>query len=198
MERDMASISVFLNVTLDGVMQSPGRPQEDVRGGFADGGWANGYQDEVSMSSATEGMSHEGAMLFGHRTYNDLLEFWTSTPEPNPFTDVLVGRTKYVVSRSADTTLDYPNSTLLAGEAADTVAELRATSDLDLTILGSGELVRALHAAGLIDYYQLMIHPIVMGSGTRLFGDADRVNLDLEQCTPTTTGVIIATYKVRH
>ena len=186
------SITVFNSVTLDGVMQAPGRKDEDTRGGFLHGGWAAGYQDEVSMQFAGEGMSGDGALLFGHRTYSDLLGFWTTTAEPNPFTDVLTGARKYVASRSPGTTLAYPESVLLAGEAVDTVGELRG--DGDLTILGSGELVRSLHAAGLIDRYILLIHPIVLGSGTRLFDGGDRASLSLERSVTTTTGVIIAQY----
>lgn len=186
------SITAFESITLDGVLQAPGRPDEDPRGGFVHGGWAAGYQDEVSMRFAGEGMSGDGALLFGHRTYADLLQFWTITAEPNPFTDVLTRTRKHVASRSSDTILAYPESTLLAGEAVDTVRALREESDL--TILGSGELVRALHAAGLVDRYILLIHPIVLGSGTTLFADGDRVNLRLERSITTTTGVIIAQY----
>jgi len=194
----MATISVFQSVTLDGVMQGAGRPDEDTRGGFTHGGWAAGYGDDVSMQFAAEGMRQEGALLFGHRTYTDLLGFWTSMTEPNPFATVLVERPKYVVSRSSDTELVYPNSTLLAGDATVTVAKLRETSELDLTIMGSGELIRTLHAAGLIDRYTLLIHPIVLGSGMRLFGDGARVDPELERSIPTTTGVMIASYLVRH
>ena len=190
----MTKISVFQSVTLDGVMQGPGRPDEDTRGGFNHGGWTNGYQDSVSMEFAAEGMAAGGSLLFGHRTYKDLLGFWTTTPEPNPFTSVLLNSQKYVVSRSSDTVLDYPNSTLLAGEAAQTVAALHEDDDGDLTILGSGELVRTLQADGLIDEYILQIHPILLGSGTRLFDESQRVDLILERSITTTTGVIIAQY----
>jgi dihydrofolate reductase len=192
----MATIGVFQSVTLDGVMQGPGRPDEDTRGGFTAGGWGQGYQDEVSMRFAAEGMSGRGALLFGHRTYDDVLGFWTSAPAPNPFTDVLTRSPKYVVSRSADSELTYPNSTLVAGEATQTVAALREQVDGALTIMGSGELVRSLHAAGLIDQYILQIYPIVLGSGTRLFADGARVDLTLERSLTTTTGVIIAQYAV--
>jgi dihydrofolate reductase len=194
--RSMATIGVFQSVTLDGVMQGPGRPDEDTRGGFTAGGWGQGYQDEVSMRFAAEGMSGRGALLFGHRTYDDVLGFWTSAPAPNPFTDVLTRSPKYVVSRSADSELTYPNSTLVAGEATQTVAALREQVDGALTIMGSGELVRSLHAAGLIDQYILQIYPIVLGSGTRLFADGARVDLTLERSLTTTTGVIIAQYAV--
>jgi dihydrofolate reductase len=191
----MATITVFQSITLDGVMQAPGRADEDTRGGFAHGGWADGYQDEVAMEYAAEGMGGEGALLFGHRTYDDLLGHWTSVG-PNPFVDALVGTHKFVVSRAADTALAYDNSELLAGDAVATVAALTRRYSGDLTIMGSGELVRALHAAGLIDRYALQIHPLVLGSGRRLFADGDRVELRRERSIPTTTGVVIAEYAV--
>jgi len=192
----MATITVFESVTLDGVMQAPGRADEDTRGGFTDGGWALPYQDEVAMQVAGEGMAEGGAMLFGRRTYDDLLGFWTTTPDPNPFTDMLVRSPKYVVSHEPDVALAHPNSMLLAGDAADTVAELKQEFDGTLTVLGSGQLARALFAAGLVDELVLQLHPLVLGNGTTLFADA-RVELDLRRSIPTTTGVIIAQYAVR-
>jgi dihydrofolate reductase len=108
----MATITIFESVALDGVLRGPGRPDEDTRGGFTHGGWAAPYADEVSMQFAGEGLATGGGLLFGRRTYEDLLGFWTTTPEPNPFTEVLVHSPKYVVSRSAETTLAYPHSTL--------------------------------------------------------------------------------------
>ncbi|WBQ07933.1 dihydrofolate reductase family protein [Kribbella sp. CA-293567] len=189
------AITAFQSVTLDGVMQGLGRPDEDTRGDFTHGGWGNGYQDEVSMQFASDGMAEGGALLFGRRTYDDLLGFWTTTPDPNPFTDVLVNTRKYVASRSKDTVLDHPNSVLLAGEAAETVMAVEQDTAEDLTIMGSGEVARALHKAGLIDRYVLQIHPIVLGSGTRLFGADDRTDLVLERSVTTTTGVVIAQYR---
>jgi len=192
----MATITVFESVTLDGVMQAPARPDEDTRGGFADGGWAVPYQDEVAGRFAAEGIGQGGALLFGRRTYDDVLGFWTSTPEPNPFTDALVNAQKYVVTRQRDIRLDHPNSTPLIGEAADTVAALRRDLEGGITVLGSGELVRALLAARLVDEMVLLQHPLVLGTGTKLFG-TDRVALELQRAIPTTTGVIIGQYAVR-
>ena len=192
----MATITAFESVTLDGVMQSLGRPDEDARGGFRHGGWGNGYSDEVLMQYVGEGMQRPGELLFGHRTYTDLLSHWTSVETPNPFTERLVNAHKYVVSRSSATELPYPNSTLLAGEAVDTVARLRTEGALPIQIMGSGELVRALHQSGLVDRYILLVHPIVLGSGQRLFGAAQRVDLELERTLPTTTGVLVAEYSV--
>ena len=193
----MATITAFQSISTDGVIQGLGRPDEDDRGGFVHGGWGQGYQDEISMSFAADGMSDEGALLFGRRTYEDLLGFWTTTSEPNPFADVLVQSTKYVAARSTDTPLAFPNSELVAGDAVDEVRALKERASVPLTIMGSGELVRSLHAANLIDEYVLQIHPIVLGSGTRLFGTADRVDLELVRSVPTTTGVIIAQYVAR-
>ncbi len=137
-------------------------------------------------------------MLFGRRTYEDLLGYWTTRPESNPFTDALVRTVPSTSSPGRSTpTSATPNSTLLAGEAVETVAALKEGGDEDLTILGSGELVRALHAAGLIDTYVVQIHPIALGSGTRLFGAADRLDLDSRARVPTTTGVLIAQYAAR-
>ena len=191
----MATITAFESITLDGVMQGPGRPDEDTRGGFTHGGWGIGYQDDVLMQYAGEGMSKPGALLFGHRTYADVLGYWSSIG-PNPFIDSLRSSTKFVVSRSAGTELAHPNSQLLAGDAVETVAALKQRHAGELMIMGSGELVRALHAAGLIDRYALQICPIALGSGTRLFGEGERAKLTLERSLATTTGVLITEYAV--
>lgn len=191
----MSTITAFESVTVDGVMQAPGRPDEDTRVGFTQGGWSNGFQDDVLMHYAGEGMSRRPGLLFGHRTYTDVLGFWSSIG-PNPFIDSLLGSDKFVVSRSADTELPYPNSELLSGDAVTTVAALKEMHDRDLMVMGSGELVRALHAAGLVDRFALQIYPIVLGAGTRLFADGDRAGLTLERSIPSTTGVLIAEYAV--
>lgn len=190
----MGTISVFENVTLDGVMQAPGRADEDTRGGFRHGGWGVGYSDEVIGKFAGAAMGRTAAMLFGRRTYDDLLAYWTSMAEPNPFTEALVNGRKYVVSRDADARLGYPNSTLLAGDARVAVARLKDEVDGVINVLGSGELVRTLRAAGLVDEYVLLIHPIVCGSGTRLFGEGERADLTLLEAVTSTTGVVIARY----
>ena len=193
----MPTINAFQSISLDGVMQAPGRADEDQRGGFAHGGWGDGYQDEVSLGFATEGMDSGGGLLFGRRTYEDLLAFWSSATFDNPFTDVLMQTPKYVVSRDPATKLAYPNSRLLVGDGATTVGKLQDADASVLTILGSGELVRSLHGAGLIDRYILQIHPIVLGSGARLFADSDRMDMQLERTLPNSTGIILASYRVR-
>lgn len=191
----MSDIVVFVSVTLDGVMQAPGRPDEDTRGGFQHGGWAAPYSDPVQGQVAAESMSTTGALLLGRRTYEDFYSFWPKQTD-NPFTEVLNDSTKYVASRSLREPLPWQNSILLAGDAADGVAKLRRQEGKDIVILGSGDLVRSLMGRDLIDRYLLQIHPLVLGSGHRLFADdGTQAKLRLVDAKPTTKGVIIATYE---
>lgn len=191
----MARITAIENVTLDGVMQAPGGQAEDTRGGFAHGGWARPYTDEVGMRIAGEGMASEGAMLFGRRTYEILMAAWAGRDD-NPFSPVLDARRKYVASTTLSDPLPWQNSTLLNGDAAVAVAELKTSAPEDeIGLLGSGVLLRALLAADLVDELQLSIHPLVLGSGTRLFdADGPHLPLALTGSVTTTTGVVIATY----
>ncbi|HET9291718.1 MAG TPA: dihydrofolate reductase family protein [Actinomycetota bacterium] len=191
----MREITVFNSVTLDGVTQAPGRPDEDTRGGFANGGWAAPYMDEVMGRVAAEGMAGPGALLLGRRTYEDFHGFWPHQTD-NPFTEVLDNTRKYVASRTLREPLPWRNSTLLEGDAAEAVARLKEQPGEDLTVLGSGELVQSLRRRDLVDRYVLLIHPLVLGSGRRLFPDGGPAStLRLVGSVPTTTGVIIATYQ---
>jgi dihydrofolate reductase len=191
----MREITVFNSVTLDGVMQAPGRPDEDPRGGFAHGGWAAPYSDEVMGRVAAEGMAGPGALLLGRRTYEDFHGFWPHQTD-NPFTEVLDNTRKYVASTTLREPLGWRNSTLLEGDAAEAVARLKEQAGEDLTVLGSGELVQALRRRDLVDRYVLLVHPLVLGSGRRLFPDGGpAATLRLVDSVTTTTGVIIATYQ---
>jgi dihydrofolate reductase len=191
----MRAITVFNSLTLDGVMQGPGRPDEDTRGGFAHGGWAAPYSDEVMGRVAAEGMAGPGALLLGRRTYQDFHGFWPNQTD-NPFTEVLDNTRKYVASTTLREPLPWRNSTLLEGDAAEAVARLKEQPGEDLTVLGSGELVQSLRRRDLVDRYVLLIHPLVLGSGRRLFPDGGpAATLRLVDSVPTTTGVIIATYR---
>jgi dihydrofolate reductase len=184
-------IIVSDNVTLDGVFQSPGHPDEDRRGGFEHGGWAPPYMDEVMMAKMGEGIAAGGSMLFGRRTYEQFASYWPQAPDDNPFKAVLNERTKYVVSSTLSDPLPWENSVLLRD--LDAVAALKQQPGGDAAILGSGELIRALLGRGLIDALTLSIHPLALGTGLRLL-EGLKVDLELVDCTPTTTGVIIATY----
>src|SRR5499427_7171462 len=165
----MRSISVTMWVTLDGVVQGLGRPDEDTRGGFTHGGWGQRYNDEVMGREMGVGMAKPGDMLFGRRTWQDFITAWGRLTDGNPFTTHMNAATKYVVSRTLEDADAWQNSVLLRGDAADMVAKLKAQSDRDLSIVGSASLVRTLHAAGLIDNYTLLIAPLTLGSGARLF-----------------------------
>lgn len=186
---------VINHITLDGVMQAPGRPDEDTRAGFSHGGWAVPSNDEVMGHALAERMGKpDGGLLLGRRSYEDMLAFWNA--QGGPYKDALNSAPKYVASRSSATRLEWPNSTLLHGEIPAAVAELKQNSAGDLVIMGSGELIRSLLPHGLIDEYLLMIHPLVLGCGQRLFDHGDHLaKLRLRSSTPTTTGVIIATYQ---
>jgi dihydrofolate reductase len=192
----MRKVVVNNSLTLDGVMQAPGRPDEDLRGGFEHWGWAQPYFDSVMGSVAAEGIAKGGATLLGRRTYEDFGAFWPNQTEDNPFTSVLNDFQKYVASRTLEEPLSWSNSTLLKGDAAEAVATLKEQPGSDLVVLGSGELVQSLMRRGLIDEYVLLIHPLVLGSGRRLFTDGGAfAALRLVDTKTTTTGVVIATYQ---
>jgi dihydrofolate reductase len=191
----MSKVVAFTSLTLDGVMQAPGRPDEDRRSGFEHGGWATPYADSVLGSVAGESMAYTGALLFGRRTYEDFYAVWPDRTD-NPFTAVLNNTQKYVASTTLEEPLPWSNSTLLKGDAAEAVATIKAQGGKDLVVLGSGQLLQSLLRRDLIDEYVLLIHPLVLGSGRRLFTDGGSLAaLRLVDTKTTTTGVIVATYQ---
>jgi dihydrofolate reductase len=193
----MRKVVVFTSLTLDGVMQAPGRPDEDTRGGFEHGGWALPYNDEVMGKVLADNMAGAGPLVLGRRTYEDFYGFWPKQTG-NPFTEVLDSTRKYVASTTLAEPLPWSNSTLLESDAADAVAGLKQQPGEDLTVLGSGELVQSLRRRDLVDEYVLLIHPLVLGTGRRLFPDGGGLGtLQLTGSTATTTGVLIATYQAR-
>jgi dihydrofolate reductase len=182
-------------LTLDGVVQGLGRPDEDTRGDFTHGGWGADYNDEVMGQEMAKGMGRPGDMLFGRRTWQDFIDVWASRTDANPFTTQMNAATKYVVSRTLEDAGAWENSVLLRGDADTTVAELKGRPGNDLSVIGSASLVRSLHAAGLVDEYTLLIHPLTLGSGSRLFeGPAPLTRFELTDSVTTTKGVIIARY----
>ena len=188
----MSKIVVFESLTLDGVMQAPGRPDEDRRGGFEHGGWAMPY---ATMEAAEESMAYTGALLLGRRTYEDFYSVWPNRTD-NPFTEVLNNTQKFVASTTLHEPLPWSNSTLLKGDPAEAVARLKRQPGKDIVVLGSGELLQSLMRSNLIDVYVLQIHPLVLGSGRRLFNDSGTcAALRLVDSKTTSTGVVIATYE---
>ena len=191
----MSKIVVFTSLTLDGVMQAPAPADKDLRDGFEHGGWAQPYNDPVMGKAAAEGMADTGAVLLGRRTYEDFSAYWPKQTD-NPFTEVLDNTLKYVASTTLAEPLPWSNSKLLEGDAAEAVARLKQQPGKDIVVLGSGELVQSLMRGGLVDVYVLLIHPLVLGSGRRLFPDGGAsAALRLADTKTTTTGVVIATYQ---
>jgi dihydrofolate reductase len=194
-ELDMSKIVVVENLSLDGVMQAPGRADEDLRGGFEHGGWAAQYNDSVKGRVMAGGMAQSGPLLFGRQTYEDFFSVWPKRKD-NPFTEVLDNAQKYVASTTLTEPLPWKNSALLKGDVADAVARLKEQQGKDIVVLGSGKLVQSLSRCHLIDEYVLLIHPVVLGSGRRLFADDGTfAALRLVDTQTTTTGVVIATYR---
>jgi dihydrofolate reductase len=186
------------HVTLDGVMQGPGRADEDTRGGFTQGGWGRRSvtPDDATGNAMGVRMAAGGGLtgwLFGRRTYQELLATWND--RGGPFKDALNNSPKYVASATLEEPLPWPNSTLLRGDIADAVRALKAQSGGVLAIMGSGALIGSLMAANLIDEYLLMIHPLVLGTGRRLFPAGVHMSLRLTDSVTTATDVVIATYE---
>jgi dihydrofolate reductase len=191
-------VVVMNHMTLDGVIQGPGRPDEDTRDGFTQGGW--GRRSSTAGDAAGQAMSERMAVggglagwLFGRRTYEELLSSWNA--RGGPFKEALNSSPKYVASTTLREPLPWPNSTLLQGDIADSVRALKAQSSGVLAIMGSGVLISSLMAAELIDEYLLMIHPLVLGSGRRLFPEKVQVRLRLTSSVAAPSGVLITTYE---
>jgi dihydrofolate reductase len=193
----MSRIVVINHLTLDGVMQAPAGADEDTRDGFEHGGWAAANQDQVMGEYLGRGMAGgPGRMLFGRRTYEHMYAYWPKQTDGNPYTDVLNRAHKFVASRTLTEPLPWENSTLLAGDAADAVAALREGEGKDIAVLGSGDLVQSLATRGLVDEYVLLIHPVVLGTGRRLFPDGGASSaLELVESLTTSKGVVITRYR---
>jgi dihydrofolate reductase len=189
----MGKVVVVNHVTLDGVMQGPGRPDEDTRGGFVHGGWGIPYGDEATVAKMGERMGEDRAFLFGRRTYEQLLSSWNA--RGGPFKDALNDTHKFVASSNPETKLEWPNSTLLHGDVPAAVSQLKETSSANLVIMGSGVLIASLIAADVIDEYLLIIAPVVLGAGRRLFPEGVSATLRLTECVATSNGVLLVTYQ---
>lgn len=190
----MRRLMVTTFLTLDGVMQAPGGPGEDDSGDFTFGGWSVNYWDERMREFMTQTMSVPFDLLLGRRTYDIFVTYWPDAPEEagsKPLNDA----TKFVASRGRPT-LDWKESVLIEGDAAEGVAALKRTDGPELQVHGSGNLIQTLMANDLVDEYRLWVFPVVLGSGKRLFADgAIPSGLKLVDSTVSTTGVVIGTYE---
>jgi dihydrofolate reductase len=188
-------LSIVEFVTLDGVMQSLGSPDEDREGGFDYGGWSAPYGDEVLGQRAGSGMQGTTAYLFGRRTYEHMAAHWPHEPDTDPIARHLNSTPKYVVTGTL-TELEWAGAEVLAGDPVAAVIGLKAEGEGNITMLGSGVLAKALFGAGLIDHYHVFVHPLVLGTGKRLFSDlAEPLRLRLVDCETSSTGVLLVHYE---
>jgi dihydrofolate reductase len=186
-------VSEFL--TLDGVMQAPGDPNEDRTGGFEQGGWQLPYGDDVFGNAIMEGLAQTGAFLLGRRTYEIFAGHWPNQPADDPLAGTFNEMPKHVDSSSLSEPLAWQNSTLIRGDLPREIGQLKQESGKDIQVIGSGELVQSLIRDDLIDEFRLMIHPIVLGSGKHLFREGvGPLRLSLVDSTTSGTGVLILTY----
>ncbi|ANH80520.1 hypothetical protein A8C56_05510 [Niabella ginsenosidivorans] len=193
----MSKIIAVEALTLDGVMQAPGRPDEDTRDGFEYGGWAVAGNDPEIQKVVGKYMGGGWSLLAGRITYEDLYEAWHVRQPAHPMAQALTSVQKFVVSHNPDYKLPWEHSTLLAGDAAGSIAKLKKEHNKTLIIFGSGILVRSLMQQDLIDEYLLQIHPLVLGKGHQLFKDSKQLTrLRLVDTVAADTGVIIATYRL--
>jgi dihydrofolate reductase len=183
-------------ISLDGVAQAPGGEEEDTSGGFAHGGWHMRYmEDETAMKRVLEGILDAGGFLLGRRTYEIFAAYWpNASEEEQVIAEPLNTKPKYVASTTL-TELQWQNSTALQGELADAVAALKQEDGGDLHVIGSTELVQALIDHGLVDELRLMIDPVVLGGGKRIWRDDGVLRpLRLVDSETTPSGAIFATY----
>jgi dihydrofolate reductase len=175
-------------------MQAPGGEEEDREGGFEYGGWQMGYNDEQSGERIGASMTQTGSFLLGRKTYEIFAAYWPTQSDDDQFAKILNGLPKYVASTTLSEPLAWQNSTLLQGDVAKAVAELKQDEGGNIVVLGSGGLVQTLYENDLVDEYALMIIPIVLGSGKKLFRELPKKPLRLADSVTTSTGVLMATY----
>jgi dihydrofolate reductase len=194
----MRKIVVNEWMTLDGVVQAPGTADEDTSGGFKHGGWHMPYFDDLSRNWVVEGYTDAGGFLLGRRTYELLASYWPhASEEEQVIAEPLNSLPKYVASTTLKDPLEWEHSTVLQGDVAEAVSTLKKEDGGDLHVIGSPAFVQTLTEHDLIDEFRVMIYPLVVGGGKRLFRDGGAFRpLRLVESQVTTTGAIIATYAV--
>ncbi len=191
----MRRLIVSTFVSLDGVIQAPGGPEEDPTGGFTLGGWMWNLSDESMDLSAAGFDGSDRELVLGRRTYEIFEAYWPYQPDDHPIAKTFNATKKYVASRTL-TTLHWHNSTLLSGDVVSAIMALKAQPGPDLQIIGSSHLIQTLQPAALIDEYNLWTFPVVLGRGKRLFGEtAKPFALRLVRSQVSTTGVVMSIYE---
>jgi len=183
-------------MSLDGVVQAPGAADEDTSGGFAHGGWHLRFFDDLSQNWVVKSIAEAGGFLLGRRTYEIFAAYWPNAGEEEQvIAEPLNTKPKYVASTTLAEPLEWQNSTVLDGEVANAVANLRQEGGGDLHVIGSAQLVQTLIEHALVDELRLMIDPLVLGGGKRIFSDDGALRpLRVLNSQMTTTGAILATY----
>jgi dihydrofolate reductase len=192
----MRKVIVNEFVSLDGVAQAPGGEDEDTSGGFSHGGWSMPYMDEPAMGRVLGSINEAGGFLLGRRTYEIFASYWPNAPEGEQvIAEPMNTKPKYVASTTLESPLEWQNSTLLEGDAADAVAALKQEDGGDIHVIGSLDLLKTLLERDLVDELRLMIDPLALGGGKRLFPDDGTMRpLRLVDSQVTTTGAILAIY----
>ena len=192
----MRQLIVIDFMTLDGVVQAPSYPDEDTDGGFSHGGWHAQFFDDSAMQWTVNNITSAGSFLFGRRTYESFAAHWpNASEEEKALAEPFNTRQKYVASSTLTEPLGWENSTLLRRDVIASVAELKQSAGDPLHVFGSTQLVRALLANNLVDELRLMIDPILLGGGKRIFPEDGRARpLQLVKCVTAGTGVQICTY----
>ncbi len=192
----MRRLVVGTFLTLDGVMQAPGGPEEDTEGGFKYGGWQMPYFDDEAGKIMSKTMQATEALVLGRKTYQIFAAYWPTAPQDDPMAQKLNSIPKYVASRTLNK-VEWNNSTLIKGHLADQITRLKQQPGSGiLFVFGSGNLAQSLMQQNLVDEYDLWIHPVVLGSGKRLFADGITLtNLKLVNTQTTPSGIVALTYQ---
>lgn len=194
----MRKIVVSEFMSLDGVMQAPGGKDEDTEGGFSQGGWTFPYwHDEIGAEFARV-MSETDAFLLGRKTWQIHGGAFEPMAEGDPFGDVMNAMPKYVVSTTLTSASAWRNSTLISGNVIEEVRALKAQPGKNITIDGSSVLIHTLAQHDLIDEYHLIVYPVALGGGKKVFPDGERINLRLVEARPLPTGVVLTHFTVEH
>ena len=192
----MRRLVIIEFLSIDGVMQGLGSPAEDTDGGFTHGGWGAAYADAIPEVVQVDDLGRTTGYLLGRRTYEKMAAFWPHQPDENPMARHLNDTPKHVVSRTLSDP-DWRGASVLEGELEVGVGALKADGEGDLVVLGSGELVQHLMQHDLVDHVQLFIHPLLLGTGKRLFrGLPMPRELRLDSCATTSRGTVALGYEV--
>jgi dihydrofolate reductase len=194
LEKSMRKLIVAEHISLDGVIQAPGGPEEDPSGGFRLGGWIVPYADDAGGQAVQDLFAQPFELLLGRRTYDIWAAYWPHVRAGHPIADMFNSVPKYVATHRPDT-LGWWNSHALEGDLADAIRALKQQHGANLLTWGSADMVRQLLATGLVDELRFLIYPVVLGRGKRLFGeDAQPSAFTLANSTSTPSGVLIARY----